>query len=300
MKNPAPDGRSPNRHHSRLRCVVSSFFVLCCGNLLHVHGMDDASKNGRTLPDKKYANDAMAIEMCASYAKALKYQYFGLEYGKECWMANVINPLAQRSLPPDNPGCTTACPGNASQLCGGRARINLYSFLPAASTSSTGSASSVSTSPTATYFTGAFTASSSSTSAAPATSAGSPSGTATPVDFTKVLLSDNAALGTGADGKPVVNLTPVAPGQASIKVPHDTLPPANPGDQIAVQVSYATMKAVKRAELAQCSLVIALGGVIIYNQIITTTDGNYTTVTVLTNYPTGATTLIITENCPVD
>jgi len=58
------------------------------------------------------------------------------------------------------------------------------------------------------------------------------------------------------------------------------------------------MKAVKRAELAQCSLVIALGGVIIYNQIITTTDGNYTTVTVLTNYPTGATTLIITENCP--
>ncbi len=43
---------------------------------------DDASKNGRTLPDKKYANDAMAIEMCASYAKALKYQYFGLEYGR--------------------------------------------------------------------------------------------------------------------------------------------------------------------------------------------------------------------------
>lgn len=72
----------------------------------------------------------------------------------------------------------------------------------------------------------------------------------------------------------------------------------NPGDQVAVQVSYSTTKAVKRAELAQCSLVIALGGVIIYNGVITTTDGNYTTVTVLTNYPTGPTTLIITENCP--
>ena len=43
---------------------------------------DDASKIGRTLPDKKYTNKAMTIEMCASYAKALKYVYFGLEYGR--------------------------------------------------------------------------------------------------------------------------------------------------------------------------------------------------------------------------
>lgn len=44
---------------------------------------DNASANGRTLPDKKYTNTAMTVELCAQTAKTYKYKYFGLEYG-EC------------------------------------------------------------------------------------------------------------------------------------------------------------------------------------------------------------------------
>ena len=120
-------------------------------------------------------------------------------------MANVINPLAQPSLPTDSPGCTTICPGNPSQLCGGRARINLYSFQPVASTSLATSASTASIDPVASSSAGTATASSSSvTSPSSTASAGDPSGTATPVDLTKITLSENAALGTDADGRPVV------------------------------------------------------------------------------------------------
>lgn len=95
------------------------------------------------------------------------------------------------------------------------------------------------------------------------------------------------------------NLAPNAPGQASVEVPSNVLPATVPGAEVAVRVSYQTTNNVaKRAEPTQCSLVILLGGVVIYNGVITTTDGNYTTVTVLTNYPSGPTTLIVTENCP--
>lgn len=82
-------------------------------------------------------------------------------------------------------------------------------------------------------------------------------------------------------------------------MPGSALPAVAPGAKVAVEVSYQTVSNVaKRAEVAQCSLVIMLGGVVIYNDVITTSDGNYTTVTVLTNYPTAPTTLIVTENCP--
>lgn len=248
---------------------------------------DNASANGRTLPDKKYTNTAMTVELCAQTAKMYKYQYFGLEYGTECWMANTVNRLAQWSLNGDNPTCTTPCPGNTSQLCGGRARMNLYSVSSASSPASTIGTTTNSATVTPTTTTGTVVG-----------SGGTPTSTAT-VDFTHVTLSDNAQLVTDAQGKTVVNLAPKAPGQASIDVPSSILAAVAPGASVAVQVSYQTgTQVAKRAEVAQCSLVIMLGGVVIFNDLITTSDGNYTTVTVLTNYPTGPTTLIVTENCP--
>ncbi|KAF2808095.1 WSC-domain-containing protein [Mytilinidion resinicola] len=88
---------------------------------------------GRALPTPYY-NDSMTIELCAAQAGAGHWTYFGLEYGRECWMGNALDPAAQ---PVAQAFCGMLCPGNALEWCGAGNDLQLYSSkLSPADTSS--------------------------------------------------------------------------------------------------------------------------------------------------------------------
>ena len=76
---------------------------------------------GRILSALSAANDNMTVELCSQTCAG--YIYFGVEYGRECYCGN---NLASGSQPSMNGGCTKSCAGNATELCGGSDRIDLY------------------------------------------------------------------------------------------------------------------------------------------------------------------------------
>ncbi|KAK3337627.1 WSC domain-containing protein [Cercophora scortea] len=73
--------------------------------------------NGRALSLKSYADDAMTVESCFAFCS--KYQFFGVEYGRECFCGNTLDA-------PRGSGCTTPCAGNANETCGAASRLDVY------------------------------------------------------------------------------------------------------------------------------------------------------------------------------
>ena len=67
-------------------------------------------------------DDAMTVEMCAEYCSP--YQYFGVEYGRECYCGNTRN--ADSVVAPDA-DCSFACAGDATETCGAGMRLDFYS-----------------------------------------------------------------------------------------------------------------------------------------------------------------------------
>lgn len=76
----------------------------------------------RALPEL-YADDDMTWEMCAGFAARRGFKHFGVEFGRECWAGHQIDSLA---YPAD--GCTFSCSGNDAENCGGRERLQLFTF----------------------------------------------------------------------------------------------------------------------------------------------------------------------------
>ncbi|MCJ1414010.1 hypothetical protein MMC32_000335 [Xylographa parallela] len=85
--------------------------------------------NGRALsalvnPESGVNN---TVEACAAACSG--YRYMGVEYGNECYCDNVIgggNGIASGGNNVLANGCSMTCPGNSSEYCGGRNRLNLY------------------------------------------------------------------------------------------------------------------------------------------------------------------------------
>ncbi|KAF2186183.1 heme peroxidase [Zopfia rhizophila CBS 207.26] len=84
------------------------------------------SDNGpnRALPAATTANDAMTTEECAAFCS--KFQYFGLEYSRECYCGNALDASSEIMGATD---CNLGCLGNSTQLCGGASRLSLYKNL---------------------------------------------------------------------------------------------------------------------------------------------------------------------------
>lgn len=94
----------------------------------------------RTLSGPASAGDAMTVDQCAS--KCAGYQYFGVEYSRECYCGNSIgNTVA----PGGEPECNYVCAGNNGQFCGGSSRINIYNNTVALTSTTTAAATATAT-----------------------------------------------------------------------------------------------------------------------------------------------------------
>jgi Domain of unknown function (DUF1996)/WSC domain len=80
--------------------------------------------NGRALPGVSFSNTTgMTNDLCASYCMSRNYALFGTEYAQECYCAST---LASSSTFRPASECSLACKGDASQKCGGSARLSLW------------------------------------------------------------------------------------------------------------------------------------------------------------------------------
>lgn len=74
----------------------------------------------RTLSDKSVPGNTMTVEQCATICEG--YTYFGVEYSRECYCGNTIKAGAALATS----GCDMTCAGNATEYCGGKARMSMY------------------------------------------------------------------------------------------------------------------------------------------------------------------------------
>jgi hypothetical protein len=80
--------------------------------------------NGRALTGLVIADDNMTVNRCEARCSAAGYQYYGLEFARECYCGNQLDKLSAKAPVGD---CNMPCSGNASETCGGGLRLNLYS-----------------------------------------------------------------------------------------------------------------------------------------------------------------------------
>ncbi|KAF2732319.1 heme peroxidase [Polyplosphaeria fusca] len=132
---------------------------------------------GRALTGGYTANDNMNVNTCATYCST--YNYFGVEYGKECYCGNTINAGSVSTAASD---CSYLCAGNSTQFCGAGNRLNMYqkgasaaSSTPAASSSSVPASSTVFSTTSTIRSTSTVTPASSSTSSSASSTATGPS-----------------------------------------------------------------------------------------------------------------------------
>lgn len=55
-----------------------------------------------------------------------KFGFAGLEFGRECWCGNTLNPASKQV---DQSSCSLPCSGNASDTCGGKLTLDVYAGL---------------------------------------------------------------------------------------------------------------------------------------------------------------------------
>ncbi|KAF8855141.1 hypothetical protein BDZ45DRAFT_676433 [Acephala macrosclerotiorum] len=80
----------------------------------------DLVNNVRTLSSIKYVNSTMTLEMCAT--KCTSYDYFGVEYGSECYCGYTLNATLRAT----ETDCNKPCGGNATEICGKANRLSTY------------------------------------------------------------------------------------------------------------------------------------------------------------------------------
>jgi hypothetical protein len=78
------------------------------------------NENGvRLLGAASTVSSSTTVASCAAFCS--DYQYFGLEYGSECWCGNSLS-----ASPVGEEECSMACSGNGAETCGAGNRLSLY------------------------------------------------------------------------------------------------------------------------------------------------------------------------------
>ena len=83
-------------------------------------------------------NDLLTASMC--FAQCPRSKYVGLEYGRECWCGDTLNPLVVKKPDTD---CNMLCKGNPLEYCGAGSRLSLYTKKVAGSSSTIATSSTV-------------------------------------------------------------------------------------------------------------------------------------------------------------
>ncbi|KAF9880502.1 copper radical oxidase [Colletotrichum karsti] len=78
--------------------------------------------SSRALADDHFADDTgMTPNKCASLCGAKNFQYFGLEYSRECFCGNQLGGAVAPSG-----DCYMKCTGDSTKICGARDRLSVY------------------------------------------------------------------------------------------------------------------------------------------------------------------------------
>jgi hypothetical protein len=85
-------------------------------------GCANDSIDSRALSAASTTLTTMNITICQSYCKAANYPLAGVEYGTQCFCGSALAP----GYTIGQSGCTMACGGNSSQVCGGSSRLSVY------------------------------------------------------------------------------------------------------------------------------------------------------------------------------
>ncbi|KXX74595.1 putative fungistatic metabolite [Madurella mycetomatis] len=75
----------------------------------------------RALGSDSFAADILTLEDCAEFCAG--YQYFGAEFGRECYCGNSFGTGSAEAPAGD---CTMTCAGDSSQFCGAGNRLSVY------------------------------------------------------------------------------------------------------------------------------------------------------------------------------
>ncbi|KAK3383119.1 glyoxal oxidase-like protein [Lasiosphaeria ovina] len=75
----------------------------------------------RALSGATTASDTMTLETCRTFCSA--YNYFGVEYARECYCGNTFNAGSVAAPATD---CSFLCMGNAFEYCGAGNRLSVY------------------------------------------------------------------------------------------------------------------------------------------------------------------------------
>ncbi|KAH8105346.1 galactose oxidase [Cristinia sonorae] len=79
---------------------------------------------GRTLGDDSFTDTVgMTVESCVTFCNNKNFIFAGLEFSQECYCGNSLLNNAANATSTD---CNDACKGDATELCGGASRLNLY------------------------------------------------------------------------------------------------------------------------------------------------------------------------------
>lgn len=78
--------------------------------------------NGRALTGSS-ATSSSNMTAAACKEKCYGYRYFGVEYARECYCGNTINPGALSTTASE---CGMTCTGNQWEVCGGGSRLNMF------------------------------------------------------------------------------------------------------------------------------------------------------------------------------
>ncbi|KAG8791405.1 hypothetical protein FRC12_009284 [Ceratobasidium sp. 428] len=100
----------------------------------------DAQAPNRVLQDS-HTDESLTIASCIKACSASGYSVAGTQFGKECWCGKSVNTKGGAGASAVS-GCDMPCAGDASQLCGGNYKMNLYAKSSKSSATTTASYSS--------------------------------------------------------------------------------------------------------------------------------------------------------------
>lgn len=78
----------------------------------------------RALTGAAFQDNQLTIDKCAALCES--YQFFGLEYGRECFCGNTQSSSSSRV---EHSECNAPCSGDVSEVCGAPDRLSLYKNL---------------------------------------------------------------------------------------------------------------------------------------------------------------------------